>query len=146
MGDRVVCSDLDGVISYTSEDRKKYRPNLSGYYAGSMLGIVPKNLQIIVSSRKAQYKKITERWLSDMGVDYDFLYLMENGIKKNRSTVIDYKINTLEYLLEKYRNLVYYEDDFAVASAIKNNLPEIEVVNISVLPIKTKKQKKVVVE
>jgi len=119
-------SDLDGVLCCNHLNRALFRPyRLHEFYAKcSAIGYAERFWRYIITGRKEHFRRVTERWLSDNGVEYGSLIMLPNGTKKTNQNLAIYKADQINDLDVD----VYFEDDLQIVEFLKENCPNAEIV------------------
>ena len=122
----ILGSDMDGVLCWNSLDKALFRPyKLHEYYAKcSATGYAERFWMYIITGRKEHFRRVTERWLSDNGVEYGSLIMLPNGTKKTNKSLARYKADKINQLGIE----IYYEDDLRIANYLIKNCPNVEII------------------
>lgn len=132
---RKVAYDLDGVLcplikrnkpffEQTSMERNLFNEKKKIYFSNAPIYKNPTEPFYIITGRREKYRKITERWLEEKGIEYKELIMMTGSLTfKN---IYNHKYKWIKELgIERY-----YDDDIKIISQLHKDLPNLELIHV----------------
>jgi hydroxymethylpyrimidine pyrophosphatase-like HAD family hydrolase len=113
----VIC-DIDGTLAHMNGrspyDPTKYHEDIKDDFVHRLFALLTSNgeIRIIVSGRSDEYREVTEKWLEDNGVTYQFLFMRDHTRVDEKGN----KVNDAIIKREIYENFI--KDKFNVICTI----------------------------
>jgi hypothetical protein len=126
-------TDIDGVIAFSTQNKKNYTPYRLGEYYKTCrkTGNAGNHYDFIISGRREKFRDITEQWLRDNGISFDKLILFPSKIDKTNQTLSEYKAKHINGEgLKEYR-----EDDPKIAKYLQDHCPNCKIKRVDDLEL-----------
>lgn len=124
--------DIDGTLAIKSEERgyfdwDKVHLDQPRWEIVSMLRGMERDYHIVIATgRDACCHELTQKWLDDLGIQYDKLYMRGHGSQEKDYLV---KIEMLQEIEKQYRVVAWVDDRPQVSNALR--LADVNVIQVS---------------